>query len=151
MKTTSRKDKSKENMGTPKTPNHHRSRGAQYQKKKNENKKSIEINGDKEKPEQLIVHSSSSRPQGGEEKSSKSGSSKRQDVSNGDRSSCSKKQRTKKEEEEEEEEESKLNVIPMNRVQRIVKSEGPDLKINLEAYFLINKATVIQLPNLFFF
>ncbi|KAK4779499.1 hypothetical protein SAY87_015605 [Trapa incisa] len=147
MKTTRRKDKSKGSMGTPKTPNNNRCKDAQdrkeeeeKKKKGNENGKSIKINGNSEKREQLIEPSSSSRLQGWEEKS-KNGSSKRVDASNGDHSSFRKKQKWKKEEEEEGEDESKLNAIPMSRVQRIVKSEGSDLRINQEAYFLINKAT----------
>ncbi|PKI62602.1 uncharacterized protein LOC116198761 [Punica granatum] len=142
------KDKSKDNMGTAKTSNHHRPRETQDQKSKNKkkkkNKQSIIPNGTVNKPEVLIVPSSSSESHGGGEKPKKSVVSKRQRTSNGNPSSCSKKQRRRKEEEEQEEEvdeEAKLNVIPMNRVQRIVKSGGPDLKINQEAYFLINKAT----------
>ncbi|KAK4800464.1 hypothetical protein SAY86_020951 [Trapa natans] len=50
-------------------------------------------------------------------------------------------QKREEEEEDDGEEESKLNVIPMSRVHRIVKSESPELRINQEAYFLINKAT----------
>ncbi|KAK4764125.1 hypothetical protein SAY87_013563 [Trapa incisa] len=58
------------------------------------------------------------------------------------RNICQKKQKREKEEEEDDgEEESKLNAIPISRVQSIVKSEGPDLRINQEAYFLINIAT----------
>ncbi|KAK4742889.1 hypothetical protein SAY87_000890 [Trapa incisa] len=35
----------------------------------------------------------------------------------------------------------------MSRVHRIVKSESPELRIDQEAYFLINKATVFPSPN----
>ncbi|KAK4762457.1 hypothetical protein SAY86_008225 [Trapa natans] len=141
------KDKSNDSMGTPKKRNNNRCREAQDQKeekkkkKGNESGKSIKINGDSVKRGRLIGPSPSSRHRGGEEKLKKNGSSKLIDVGNGDHSSCRKKQKREKEEEDDGEEASKLNVIPMSRVQRIVKSEGPDLRINQEAYFLINKAT----------
>ncbi|KAK4763495.1 hypothetical protein SAY87_012933 [Trapa incisa] len=148
------KDKSNDSMGTPKKRNNNRCREAQDQKeeekkkkKGNESGKSIKINGDSVKRGRLIGPSPSSRHRGGEEKLKKNGSSKLIDVGNGDHSSCRKKQKREKEEEDDGEEASKLNVIPMSRVQRIVKSEGPDLRINQEAYFLINKATVFPSPN----
>ncbi|KAL5581255.1 hypothetical protein UlMin_013697 [Ulmus minor] len=41
----------------------------------------------------------------------------------------------------EEEDEVKMNLFPMERIRRIVRSEDPDLRISNDAVFLVNKAT----------
>ncbi|KAI6685772.1 hypothetical protein NL676_031685 [Syzygium grande] len=109
-----------------------------------EERKSSKSNGvAAREPEVLVVPSSSTESQGGERKPKGDRSAKVREPRVAGSAAVRKKRRRREREEDGDgsRDGSKLCSFPMNRIRTIAKSEESDLRINHEAYFVINKAT----------
>ncbi|KAF8039811.1 hypothetical protein BT93_B2120 [Corymbia citriodora subsp. variegata] len=141
--TRSRSPKARERGADPAGAKKRRHRKREEGGASEEGRRSSKSNGAAREPEVLVVPSSSTESQGG---GGGGGGGEREPKLREERVAGSaavqkKRKHQEREDGDESRDDSKLCIFPMNRIRTIAKSEESDLRINHEAYFVINKAS----------